>query len=210
MVRIPSHSSAFRFSLKSLSSLVPTAVAAVILTPFVCSVALGDVVISNDDLIVNGSICAGDDCVDGEVFGSDTIRLKEDRPVLKFEDTSSSANFPSNDWSMGVSDTGAFTVRDEDSGQDVIILEAGAGAGVALGAGSTLVTSAVSVGSAEAERRIVHVDDGVDATDAATKGQLDNYISSAEAAVDAEIASLESQLDGLNQRIAILETLLSN
>ena len=52
-----------------------------------------------DDLIVDGSACIGFDCVNGESFGFDTIRLKENNLRIKFEDTSINA-FPSNDWQL--------------------------------------------------------------------------------------------------------------
>ncbi len=41
-----------------------------------------------DDLIVQGSACVGLDCVNGEVFGFDTVRLKENNTRLQFDDTS--------------------------------------------------------------------------------------------------------------------------
>ncbi|MCH9649384.1 MAG: tail fiber domain-containing protein [Deltaproteobacteria bacterium] len=52
-----------------------------------------------DDLIVDGSLCVGFDCVNGENFGFDTIRLKENNLRIKFEDTSG-GSFPSNDWQL--------------------------------------------------------------------------------------------------------------
>ena len=57
-----------------------------------------DVVI--DDQIVSGSQCVGLDCINGEVFGFDTLRLKENNTRLKFQDTSSSASFPTTDWQI--------------------------------------------------------------------------------------------------------------
>ena len=52
-----------------------------------------------DDLIVQGSACVGLDCVNGEIFGFDTIRLKENNTRLQFEDTSA-AGFPLNNWQI--------------------------------------------------------------------------------------------------------------
>jgi len=52
-----------------------------------------------DDLIVQGSACVGLDCVNGEVFGFDTIRLKENNTRLQFDDTSG-AGFPTNNWQI--------------------------------------------------------------------------------------------------------------
>src|SRR5256714_5515664 len=51
-----------------------------------------------DDLIVQGSACVGLDCVNGEVFNFDTIRMKENNTRISFHDTSTSAGFPTNDW----------------------------------------------------------------------------------------------------------------
>ena len=39
-----------------------------------------------DDLIVDGSACIGFDCVNGESFGFDTLRLKENNLRIKFDD----------------------------------------------------------------------------------------------------------------------------
>ena len=59
----------------------------------------------NDDLIVDGSACVGFDCVNGESFGFDTIRLKENNLRLKFDDTSTAASFPRNDWQLTANDS---------------------------------------------------------------------------------------------------------
>src|SRR5215216_2632152 len=66
--------------------------------------AIADTVIP-DDLIVQGSACVGFDCVDGETFGFDTIRLKENSTRIKFDDTSTSAGFPNNDWQLTANDS---------------------------------------------------------------------------------------------------------
>jgi hypothetical protein len=58
-----------------------------------------------DDLIVQGSACVGLDCVDGEAFGFDTLRLKENNTRIKFDDTSTSAGFPNNDWQLTANDS---------------------------------------------------------------------------------------------------------
>ncbi|MEX0343967.1 MAG: hypothetical protein AB3N20_03525 [Rhizobiaceae bacterium] len=54
----------------------------------------------NDDLIVDGSACIGFDCVNGESFGFDTIRLKEHNLRIKFDDTSTASSFPRTDWQI--------------------------------------------------------------------------------------------------------------
>jgi Chaperone of endosialidase len=53
-----------------------------------------------DDLIVQGSTCSGLDCVNGEVFGFDTLRLKENNTRLQFDDTSTTAGFATNNWQI--------------------------------------------------------------------------------------------------------------
>jgi hypothetical protein len=61
-------------------------------------------VVNADDVIVQGSICAGFDCVNNESFGFDTIRLKENNLRIGFMDTSVSP-FPTNDWTIVANDT---------------------------------------------------------------------------------------------------------
>jgi len=84
-----------------------------------------------DDLIVDGSVCIGFDCVNGESFGFDTLRLKENNLRIRALDTSASASFPSNDWQITFNDTsngGAnkFSIDDIDGGRTPFTLEAGA------------------------------------------------------------------------------------
>jgi len=66
--------------------------------------ALPDQVIP-DDLIVQGSACIGLDCVNNETFGFDTIRVKENNTRIKFDDTSTGAGFPANDWQLTANDS---------------------------------------------------------------------------------------------------------
>ncbi len=65
--------------------------------------AAADVVVP-DDQIVQGSVCAGPDCVNNESFGFDTIRLKGPSLRLAFNDTSSSPGFPTTDWALVAND----------------------------------------------------------------------------------------------------------
>jgi hypothetical protein len=74
-----------------------------------------------DDLVVVGSICTGLDCVNGESFGFDTIRLKENNLRIRFMDTSSSSSFPTGDWQITINDTAnggvnRFSIEDLDAG----------------------------------------------------------------------------------------------
>ncbi|MCP4053028.1 MAG: hypothetical protein GY739_08165, partial [Mesoflavibacter sp.] len=57
------------------------------------------------DLITQGSACIGFDCTSSESFGFDTLRLKENNLRVHFDDTSSSASFPKNDWRLIANDS---------------------------------------------------------------------------------------------------------
>lgn len=85
----------------------------------VAGTAMADQVFQ-DDVIVVGSLCVGQDCVNGESFGFDTIRLKENNLRIKFQDTSTSASFPTTDWSLVANDTGNgganyFAIQDDNA-----------------------------------------------------------------------------------------------
>lgn len=58
-----------------------------------------------DDVVVKGSLCVGIDCVNGENFGFDTIRLKENNLRIRFTDSSASSSFPTIDWQITVNDS---------------------------------------------------------------------------------------------------------
>jgi len=84
-----------------------------------------------DDLIVDGSACIGFDCVNGETFGFDTIRLKENNLRIKFDDTSTAASFPRNDWQLTANDSangGAskFSIDDVSGSRTPFTIEANA------------------------------------------------------------------------------------
>ncbi len=102
------------------SSTLRLALGATALT-LIGTAAQADFVI-NDDLIVDGSACIGFDCVNGESFGFDTLRLKENNTRIKFDDTSSSASFPRNKWELTANETsngGAekFSITDVTNGK---------------------------------------------------------------------------------------------
>jgi len=59
----------------------------------------------NDDAIVKGSLAVGVDAVNGENFGFDTIRLKENNLRIAFIDTSSISSFPGVDWEIMINDS---------------------------------------------------------------------------------------------------------
>lgn len=84
-----------------------------------------------DDLIVIGSICAGQDCSNGESFGFDTLRLKENNLRIRAFDTSNSASFPTRDWQITFNDSSnggqnKFSIDDIDGGRTPFTIEAGA------------------------------------------------------------------------------------
>ncbi len=85
----------------------------------------------NDDLIVDGSLCVGFDCICNQAFGFDTIILKENNLRIFFDDTSVAASFPRNDWRIVINDSangGAsyFGIEDSTAGRRVFTIEAGA------------------------------------------------------------------------------------
>lgn len=62
-------------------------------------------IVQADDVIIQGSLCVGLDCVNNETFNFDTIRLKENNTRISFNDTSTSAGFPTNDWTIRANDS---------------------------------------------------------------------------------------------------------
>lgn len=83
------------------------------------------------DLTVYNSLCVGFDCLANESYGADTIRMKENNMRIHFDDTSSSASFPSNDWRIIANDQAngglsRFTIEDATAGRYVSTIEAGA------------------------------------------------------------------------------------
>ena len=115
-------------------------------------VRMKDQVIS-DDLIVDGSACVGLDCVNGESFGFDTIRMKENNVRIHFDDTSNSASFPNNDWRLIANDStnggdNYLAIEDSTAGRQIFKVQAGAAANslfvkangnVGLGTGTPVV-----------------------------------------------------------------------
>lgn len=88
-------------------------------------------IVQSDDVIITFSLCVGNDCANGESFGFDTLRLKENNLRIHFDDTSASASFPANDWRLIANDTsngGAnrFSIEDSTAGRTPFTVEAGA------------------------------------------------------------------------------------
>jgi hypothetical protein len=88
-----------------------------------------------DDMIVDGSECIGLDCENGEFFGFDTLRLKENNLRIHFQDTSNAASFPTNDWRIVVNDAmpggrNYFAIQDVDNDMTGLVVEAGGNVGL--------------------------------------------------------------------------------
>lgn len=74
-------------------------------------------IVQADDVIIQGSLCVGLDCVVNESFGFDTIRLKENNTRIKFDDTSTGTGFPNHDWQLTANDSASggankFSIED--------------------------------------------------------------------------------------------------
>lgn len=180
------------------------------LTTVAVSASADEVIL--DDLIVDGSACVGTPCINNEVFDFDTLKIKSDTPQIRFQDTSISASFPTQDWLMGIMAgldmSSIFYIKDEISSETVLQVQSGTNGGVALGAGAELVSGAVSVGSTGNSRRVAYVADAVEGTDAVTLSQFNDFETNAAAtaatdiaAVNAEITDLQAEMVLLNQRL---------
>jgi hypothetical protein len=85
----------------------------------------------NDDVIAVGSLGVGQDSANGQDFGFDTLRFRENNLRIHFQDTSNSASFPSRDWRIIINDStngGAsyFAIEDSDAARKIFTIEAGA------------------------------------------------------------------------------------
>ena len=85
-----------------------------------------------DDCIIDGSLAVGLDAVNGENFGFDTIRIKENNLRFHFDDTSVAASFPRNDWRFIANDSANggdsyLAIEDVTGGRIPFRVEAGAG-----------------------------------------------------------------------------------
>lgn len=80
---------------------------------------------------IDGSLCVGGDCLSAESFGFDTQRFKENNLRVHFDDTSTSASFPANDWRILINDSSNgggkyFAVEDVTASRIPFKIEAGA------------------------------------------------------------------------------------
>ncbi len=84
--------------------------------------------VTADDLIVQGSLCIGLECIDNESFGFDTVRIKQPSVRLGFVDTSVNVGYPTTDWQITINDAdGAgseeyFAIDNVDTGARIVKL----------------------------------------------------------------------------------------
>jgi len=88
-------------------------------------------VVHADDVIVDGSLCVGNDCYSGLAFGFDSIVMMENNLRIFFDDTSTIQNYPSNDWRIIANDSidgggNYFAIQDATEVSNVFAVEAGA------------------------------------------------------------------------------------
>lgn len=88
-------------------------------------------VVNADDVIVQGSLCVGFDCVNNENFGFDTVRLKENNTRIGFDDTSATSGFAANDWQLTANDSASgglnkFSIDDVTGAKTPFTIIAGA------------------------------------------------------------------------------------
>lgn len=88
-------------------------------------------IVHSDDVIIDGSLCVGNDCYSGLDFGFDTIVLMENNLRIFFDDTSSIQNYPRNDWRIICNDStdgggNYFAVQDATDVSNILVMEAGA------------------------------------------------------------------------------------
>jgi len=167
-----------------------------------------------ENLIVQQSACIGVECLENEDFSFETLKVKSESPQILFDDTSSSASFPANDWQLGASDevagdAASFYIEDK-TGQRRV-LEISPEGDVALGSLSTVVEGAVSVGSETVSRRVAFVADATADTDAVNLRTAQSLVGTTEITtkkteLDNAINALNARLSSLADRIAALES----
>ena len=102
-----------------------------LVAPFILAHTASADIVHSDDVIIESRLAVGSDAVDGEAFGFDVIRLKENNLRIHFDDTSSSSHFANNDWRIVINDTqnyggNYFAVEDSTGSNLIFRVDAGA------------------------------------------------------------------------------------
>jgi len=160
----------------------------------------------NDDLIVQGGLCVGLDCVNNENFGSDELKFKENNTRLTFG-TAENVVMAANQSSSG--GLNQFSIGQGAINPAARVSFTETGDGVTLGFNSTAVTGAVSVGSVGNERQVKQVAAGTAANDLINLGQMNAAF--ANRVVDTSPITAESdRLDVVSAMTAALSALQPN
>ena len=108
-----------------------TAIKIVVTASTVLSMGIQAEVFHGENVSIDGHLCAGLSCIQGETFGEELLKLKETKIRVKFEDTTSSAGFPTNDWQILINDLGSggdeyFAIEDSTNAKIPFRIDAGA------------------------------------------------------------------------------------
>lgn len=168
--------------------ILPILMATVFVLHAAMTPSLADQLILDDLIVSGGSECIGSGCsTDPESpvdFGFNTLILSDDDVRVTFQDTSVSASFPTQDWSLIANDS-------EEGGADYFGISDGndpSGLDFQVDAGANvfhIMEDRIEVGTADANRLLSNVADGVADTDAATVGQLQPIQDELDALLDA-------------------------
>ncbi|WP_425099091.1 hypothetical protein [Tropicibacter sp. S64] len=93
--------------------------------------AVGAQTVLTGDHSVSGTLCVGGGCGDAESYPEGPLKLKANNTRILFEDNSTTSGFPANDWLLeanGESPSSGdyFAIIDQDTGNNILQLEAGA------------------------------------------------------------------------------------
>ncbi len=193
-----------------------------VLSPF--SFVVADQIF-DENITYQGSLCVGLDCAEVEALGADVLRIKENNTRMRFWDSSVigelnvSYQLIANDSSNEGESHFSFYYSALDSDPNVTennitetafkflkLLDAQDqyAPAITLGAGSTDVAGAVSIGSTEFLRNIKHVAAGLLASDILIKQVMNEYdpVNNQKT----QINTLQSQINDLADLITVLES----
>lgn len=112
-----------------------------------------------ENVIVDARLCVGGECVDGEAFAGIELKIKDSRPILRFEDTSTGA-FAGDDWQFLINEgfsggLDSFTIGNASRFREPFVIEGNArthtlylDAGGRVGIGTSMPTEELEIVSA--------------------------------------------------------------